>query len=286
MQDFSGGQKITIQVKFLQSNLLIIGSGKWPNKINSIISSQNSKTLIENVGAREFLKLKIEQIEQLLKDKIVWIASTPENQLFILDKIKSFNNKVVLEKPVAVTSNQLNQLDHLNKNGNNKFYVSEPWRHSEIWRKAKSRLLTATGQKRLKIYRGGPIKRDYVDPPWDWMQHDLGLLGELLFVQKESLKIHCELSTNRDKLMVHIQALEGYEIEINLGLFPQRKELWVLNDQVFIDFANQDNFRDHPVNNIFEYICSEDFSSHFENQVWLTKQILNKLEEATPRRSI
>ena len=268
-------------MKFLQSNLLLIGSGKWPDKINSIISSQNSKTLIENVGAREFLKLKIEQIDQVLKDKIVWIASTPENQLFILDKIKSFNNKVVLEKPVAVISNQLNQLHHLNKSGNNKFYVSEPWRHSEIWREARVRLIQATGQKRLKIYRGGPIKREYVDPPWDWMQHDLGLLGELLFVQKESLKIHCELSTNRDNLTVHIQALEGYEIEINLGLFPQRKELWLLNDQVFIDFGSRDMFGDHPVNKMFEYICSEDFSSDFENQVWLTNEIINKLEEAT-----
>ncbi len=269
-------------MKFLPSSLLLIGSGKWPDKINSIISSQNSKTLIENVGAREFLKLKIEQIDQVLKDKIVWIASTPENQLFILDKIKSFNNKVVLEKPVAVTSNQLIQLHHLNKNGNNKFYVSEPWRHSEIWREAWGRLIQATGQKRLKIYRGGPIKRDYVDPPWDWMQHDLGLIGELLFIQKESLKISCNLSENRDNLTIYIQAFDGYEIEINLGLFPQRKELWLLNDQVFIDFGSRDMFGDHPVNKMFEYICSEDFSSDFENQVWLTNEIINKLEEATP----
>ena len=70
-------------MKFSQSNLLLIGSGKWPNKINSIIRSQNSKTIIENVGAREFLKLKIDQIDQILRDKIVWIASTPENQLFM-----------------------------------------------------------------------------------------------------------------------------------------------------------------------------------------------------------
>jgi hypothetical protein len=113
------------------------------------------------------------------------------------------------------------------------------------------------------------------------MQHDLGLLGELLFIQKESLKISCELSENRDNLIIHIQALEGYEIEINLGLFPQRKELWILNDQVFIDFANRDTSSDHPVNNMFEYICSENFSSNFENQVWLTNKIINKLEEAT-----
>lgn len=269
-------------MKFLQNNLLLLGSGKWPNKISSIIRSQNSEILIENVGAREFLKLSPEQIQPMLKDKVVWITSTPDNQLLILEKIKSFDNKVILEKPFSVTMNQLNQLRQLNKMGNNKFYVSEPWRHSDLWRQTKSRLLKVSGLKKLQIHRGGPMKREYVDPPWDWMQHDLGLLSELLFTEKESLKINCELSKDRDNLMIYIKALEGYEIEINLGLFPQRKELWILNDQLFIDFADREIFGDHPVNSMFEYVCSEDFSSDFENQAWLTNEIINKLDEVKP----
>ena len=269
-------------MKFLQNNLLLLGSGKWPNKITSIIRSQNSEILIENVGAREFLKLNPEQMQPMLRDKIVWIASTPENQLLILEKIKSFSNRVILEKPFSVSINQLNQLRALNKNGNNKFYVSEPWRHSELWREAKSRILKVSGLKKLQIHRGGPMKRDYVDPPWDWMQHDLGLLSELLFTEKESLKINCELSKDRDNLMIYIKALEGYEIEINLGLFPQRKEFWILNDQLFFDFANREMFDDHPVNSMFEYVRSEDFSSDFENQAWLTNKIIYELDEVKP----
>ena len=266
-------------MKFLQNNLLLLGSGKWPNKITSIIRSQNSEILIENVGAREFLKLSPEQMQPMLKDKVVWIASRPDNQLLILEKIKSFDNIVILEKPFSVTMNQLNQLRQLNKKGNNKFYVSEPWRHSYLWRETKSRILKVSGLKKLQIHRGGPMKRDYVDPPWDWMQHDLGLLSELLFTEKESLKINCELSKDRGNLMIYINALEGYEIEINLGLFPQRKEFWILNDQLFIDFANREMFDDHPVNSMFEYVCSEDFSSDFENQAWLTNKIINELGE-------
>jgi hypothetical protein len=282
LQDFLGGLKKTIPVKFLPNNLLLLGSGKWPNKITSIIKSQNSKVLIENVGAREFLKLELEQLYPLLKDKIVWIASTPDNQLLILEKIKNFSNRVIIEKPIAVSKNQLNQLRELDINGNNKFYVSEPWRHSEIWREARSRILKVSGFKKLQIYRGGPMKREYVDPPWDWMQHDLGLLNEILFIQKDSLKVKCEQSSTRDNLVITIKALEGYEIEINLGLFPLRKELWILNDQLFIDFANQDMLDDHPVNSMFEYVCSYDFSSNFENQAWLTNKIINKLDEAKP----
>ena len=269
-------------MKFLQSNLLLLGSGKWPNKITSIIRAQNSEVLIENIGARELLKLTPEQLQPLLKDKIVWIASTPENQLLILEKIKNFNNIIILEKPFSVTKKQLNQLLQLNKSGNNKYYVSEPWRHSELWREAKSRILKVGGLKKLQIYRGGPMKREYVDPPWDWMQHDLGLLSELLFIQKDSLKVNCEQSNTRDNLIISIKALEGYQIEINLGLFPLRKESWILNDQLFIDFANRDMFDDHPVNSMFEYVCSEDFSSDFENQAWLTNKIINELGEVKP----
>ena len=80
-------------------------------------------------------------------------------------------------------------------------------------------------------------------------------------------------------MVVTIKALEGYEIEINLGLFPQRKELWILNDQLFMDFANREMFDDHPVNSMFKYVSSEDFSSDFENQAWLTNKIINELGE-------
>ena len=126
------------------------------------------------------------------------------------------------------------------------------------------------------------MKREYVDPPWDWMQHDLGLLSELLYPEKESLKINCELSNDRDNLMIYIKTLEGYEIEINLGLFPQRKELWILNGQLFIDFADREIFAEHPVNSMFEYVRSEDFASDFENQAWLTNKIINELDEVKP----
>jgi hypothetical protein len=278
-QGFLNGQNLTTRVRFLQNKLLLIGSGKWPNKITSIIRSQNSEALIKKVGAREFLELRLEHFQPLLKDKVVWIASTPENQLLILEKIKCFSNRVILEKPFSISLNQLNQLRELNKNGNNKFYVSEPWRHSELWREAKSRILKVSGLKKLQIYRGDSVRRVYAEPPWDWMQHDLGLLSELLVMQKEQLRINCEMSKTKDNLIIYIQAPERYEIEINLGLFPQRKELWILNDQLFVDFANREMFNDHPVNSMFEYVRSKDFSSDFENQTWLTNEIINQLDE-------
>ena len=111
-------------MKFLQNNLLLIGSGKWPQKINSIVKSQNLAIKITNIGAREFLKLGIRQVELLLQGNIVWIASTPENQLLILELIKNLSTKVIIEKPFALNMDQLNEnlSNSLNKFFNKNFF--------------------------------------------------------------------------------------------------------------------------------------------------------------------
>lgn len=266
-------------MKFLQNNLLLIGSGKWPQKINSIVKSQNLAIKITNIGAREFLKLGIRQVELLLQGNIVWIASTPENQLLILELIKNLSTKVIIEKPFALNMDQLNQLFTNNESSNNKLYVSEPWRHSRIWSEAKNRVIEVAGLKKLQINRGGPIERDYIDPPWDWMQHDLGLLSELLFEYQKSLEIQYKFTSNRKNLTINIECRGEYEIEINLGLFNERRENWVLNNELFVDFANRDSFTDQPIYNMFEFISSDGFAGELENQVWLTSKIISELEE-------
>ena len=60
----------------MQSKLLLIGSGKWPEKIASIVQSQNLVSEITNIAAREFLKLGTKQVEMLLQGNTLWIATT------------------------------------------------------------------------------------------------------------------------------------------------------------------------------------------------------------------
>ncbi len=266
-------------MRFLQSKLLLIGSGKWPEKITSIVQSQNLVSEITNVAAREFLKLGTKQVEMLLQGNTLWVATTPENQLMILEQIKGLSNKVIIEKPIALSLDQLSRLFTHNRISNNKLYVSEPWRHSEIWGKAKNRLTSFSGFKKLQINRGGPIERDYMDPPWDWMQHDLGLLSELLSINDRSLKFQCKILNNRKNLEIIIESRDEYQIEINLGLFQERTEQWILNDKLFIDFADRDSFNDQPICNMFKFVCNDEFTSDLESQVWLTSEIITKLEE-------
>jgi len=266
-------------VRFLQSKLLLIGSGKWPKKIASIVQSQNLVSEITNITAREFLKLGTKQVEMLLQGNTLWIATTPENQLMILEQIKGLSNKIIIEKPIALNLVQLNRLFTHNRISNNKLYVSEPWRHSEIWEKAKNKLTSVSGLKKLQINRGGPIERDYMDPPWDWMQHDLGLLSELLSINDRSLEFQCKFLNVRKNLKIIIESRDEYQIDINLGWFQERTEQWILNDKLFIDFADRDSFNDQPICSMFKFVCNDEFTSDLESQVWLTSAIITKLEE-------
>ena len=266
-------------MRFLQSNLLLIGSGKWPEKIKSIVQSQNLVSEITNIAAREFLKLGTKQVQALLQGNTLWIASTPENQLMILEQIKGLKNKVIIEKPIALNLDQLSRLFTHNRISNNKLYVSEPWRHSKIWGNAKNKLSSASGLKKLQISRGGPIERDYMDPPWDWMQHDLGLLSEILSIGDRSLEFQCKFLNNQKNLEIIIKSRGEYQIQINLGWFQERIEQWILNDKLFIDFADRDSFNDQPICNMFKFVCNDEFTSNLESQVWLTSAIITKLEE-------
>lgn len=138
------------------------------------------------------------------------------------------------------------------------------------------------GLKKLQINRGGPIERTYVDPPWDWMQHDLGLLSELLGESQESLDIQYKFTGNRKNLTISIQSRGEYEIEINLGLFNERRENWLLNNELFIDFANRDSSTDQPIYNMFEFISSDKFTGELKSQVWLTSKVISELERIKP----
>ena len=145
--------------------------------------------------------------------------------------------------------------------------------------KGQNRLTSFSGFKKLQINRGGPIERDYMDPPWDWMQHDLGLLSELLSINDRSLEFQFKFLNDRKNLKIIIESRDEYQIDINLGWFQERTEQWILNDKLFIDFADRDSFNDQPICNMFKFVCNDEFTSDLESQVWLTSAIITKLEE-------
>lgn len=265
-------------MKFSNQALLIIGSGAWSQKISSIIGKNNKEILVIICGAREFLSLGEAAVKNIIANQIVWITTTPKNQIKILNIIKSYDNKVIIEKPFAVDRGELKEFLNLTSETYNKIYLSEPWRHSKIWSSEKNLI---TGQKRpqnIVINRGGPIDRSYISPVWDWIQHDLGLISELLSGYKEEILISFRWINLNKTLSINLIVPSRFNIEMNIGYFPEKIGNWKINGDTRIDFVNNKPNDDNPVYTMYKYVADEKFISNLGEQVWLTSKIITLLE--------
>ena len=120
-------------MKYLNNQLLIIGSGPWPQKIESILSLNNNQVRITSIGARDFLSINIDNVNSYIDDQVVWIATTPTIQLEVLNRIKLQSNRVIIEKPFATDLKELKSIINLANESKNTLFLSEPWRYSKIW---------------------------------------------------------------------------------------------------------------------------------------------------------
>jgi hypothetical protein len=265
-------------VRFLQNKLLLIGSGKWPEKIESVIAGQDVNLDIVRIPAREFLHLDSRSVKKLLDNRLVWIATIPGNQIQILYSLKEFENKVIIEKPFALNLNELDSILAYSRSSKNKLYVSEPWRHSHKWKIKKLEIEATSGEKKISINRGSPETREYITPAWDWLQHDIGLLSDLLSSNRNSIDILSELNNDQSNLLLKLKTEDFYTIELNVGFFPQRQETWHLNNELLIDFAVASTLIDHPLYNMFRFVSDEKFISDLETQIWLLSRVIKCLE--------
>ncbi len=265
-------------MRFLQSKLLLIGSGKWPEKIESVIAAQDVSLDIVRIPAREFLHLDSRSVKRLLDNRLVWIATIPSNQIQILYSLKEFENKVIIEKPFALNLNELDSILAYSRSSKNQLYVSEPWRHSYKWEIKKLEIEATSGEKKISINRGSPATREYITPVWDWLQHDIGLLSDLLSSNRNSIDMLCELNNDQRNLRIKLKTEDFYTIELNVGFFPQRQETWHLNNELLIDFAVTSTPIDHPLYNMFRFVSDEKFISDLETQIWLLSRVTKCLE--------
>jgi hypothetical protein len=128
------------------------------------------------------------------------------------------------------------------------------------------------------INRGGSIERTYINPVWDWIQHDLGLVGQLLSDQKENVSIDLKWVQQNKRLNINLVLPNKFRFEINVGYFSEKIAVWEVNRDTRIDFINSVELNDNPVNSMFEHVASENFQSNINEQVWLTKKIITLLD--------
>jgi len=277
LQDFFNGLKITIQVKYSINPLLIIGSGPWSQKIKSVLNTNRNQIEVTSIGARDFLRLDSTNFGVNTKEQIIWIATTPTIQFEVLNKIKFLQNRVIVEKPFATNLREIESFIQISNMSQNTLYLSEPWKYSEIWMFIKNKIVKQNYLQDIVIYRGGPKTRSYVNPVWDWIQHDLGLVGELLEEYQDTIQIGYEWLNEGKTLKLRIISDNKFNIEINVGYFPERVEFWKINETEIVNFSDIQFVNDQPLCTMYEYIKSNRFTNNLIKQSWLTNEVIRVL---------
>ena len=220
------------------SKLTIIGSGNWPLKIQSVLNRSNSSPQIDVISARNFLENSKYLPNQFSLDSMFWIATRPDIQLKILEKIKHVEKKIIIEKPVVVNISQLETLKSLLAETKNTVFLSEPWKYSQIWAETRSILKKNSQPVKIQIERGGLGQREYISKIWDWIPHDLGLVTDLIKDLKGEVKLRVESQIGDDQIFLHIDIPNHFTFEICSGYFESRTAFWKTESGLYIDFIN------------------------------------------------
>ena len=264
-------------MKYLNNQLLIIGSGPWPQKIKSILNVNNNQVKVTSIGARDFLSIDTNNIKSYIDDQIVWIATIPTIQLEVLNRIILQSNRVIIEKPFATNLKEVESFIQISNMSKNTLYLSEPWKHSKIWTFIKNKIAGQNCLQKIVIYRGGPKTRSYISPVWDWIQHDLGLVGELLKEHQNAIQIGFKWLNDRKTLKLKIISDNRFDIEINVGYFSERIEFWEINGIEKINFNSNQNSNDQPLCTMYDYVSNKNFTNNLIEQLWLTNKVIRVL---------
>ena len=264
-------------MKYSDNPLLVIGTGPWSQKIKSVLDTNSNQIEITSIGARDFLRLDPTNIGINTEEQIIWIATIPTIQFEVLNKIGFLQNRVIIEKPFATNLKELESFIQISNMSQNTMYLSEPWRYSKIWMFIKNKIGEQNSLQNILIYRGGPKTRSYINPVWDWIQHDLGLVGELLKEHQDTVQIEFEWLNEGKTLKLKIISGNKFNIEINVGYFPERVEFWKINDTEIVDFNDNQFTNDQPLYTMYEYVESNRFTNDVIKQSWLTNEVIRVL---------
>jgi hypothetical protein len=176
----------------------------------------------------------------LLEDfNIIWITTFPEIQLKILEKLQELNSKIILEKPIAITLEDIKQLQSIIPRVKSSVYLSQPWTFSKLWDSATTQILENLEDLEIDALRVGELERTRISPSLDWLPHELYLLASLIQstgLRDESLKL---LSSRGSSKEISLDYQVGNDMRINLqaGKSDHRRACWRISvaDRVILE---------------------------------------------------
>lgn len=151
-------------------------------------------------------------------------------QLRILNLLKSFTNtKIVIEKPISINLNINQEIFKIFSNQDN-LLISRPWNFSELWLKFKENIVKGEVIKSIEIKHSGEILREYINPPQDWLHHDICLIHDLSkYINLNNTSINKFWSNEKKNLTINNN--NGIKIGIEGGYSPKRVSIFEVSFQ-------------------------------------------------------
>jgi hypothetical protein len=199
-------------------------------------------------------------------------------QLESIKKLQKFNKiKIVIEKPISKDKIANLELFKVLSNQSN-IFISRPWSFSQLWLQLKKYLILEQEITGINIRHCGEILREYINPPQDWLHHDLCLLKEIKpSLEFSGLEIQKSWSIENTRLV--IESSNENNIEIVGGYSPERISIF----EVFLEngmtlkmdmnrrtlavqltngiIKNHEYKDDLPINSMVEYLMNTELSS-------------------------
>lgn len=263
-------------MKYSSKSIVLIGKGDWSNKIYEVLLDQDDTLNIEKYSARDFLLKSELEISNIVAGQFLWITTTPELQIELLKKMKSLDFRVILEKPIATKNIKTDEVLNLILNLKADTFLSQPWKYSSVWESIKTATQNLPTPLKIKVTRGGPGVRTYIDPVEDWIYHDLGLLGELIDDYKELLTLKI-LSANSRNLKINIKVPNKFDIDLNVGYFSEKIALWEINGTYEFNFFPKIPVEDNPIFTMYLNYQNRTGKNNLSEQLWLVKRVLELL---------
>ena len=240
LQDLSPGLKLIILMNSQAESILFIGSGEWSQKVSDIIVASGSRLEPVVISARDFLateKQALPKGRNLEDFNFIWITTFPDMQLKILEKLQSLDSKIVLEKPIALTLEDIQKLRSIIPKMKSSVYLSEPWTFSKLWESASNQILRNYKDSEINALRVGNLKRKKISPGLDWLPHDLYLLASLMQAKDlgmESLELLSSRGSSEEVLLDY-QVGETVRVNLQAGKSDSRRAYW----RIMVDDQNR-----------------------------------------------
>jgi len=221
---------------------------------------------------------------------LCWIATKPELQERILEKLSSFSCNIILEKPLATSAQSWRDVATLITNARCRVFYSQPWTFSKLWQRFVGEINGVNSPFSIEIHKTGQDYRSDFTALQDWLPHDLYLLESLLRkleISGERIVVAKGLNSAQTSIIFE----DKLQVSISFTTGEHRRMLWsivtIRGSKFVIDFlacsisefdeeemlATESFVDDHPLVNMVEQFMI-DIQRPAENELPLMQEIV------------